>query len=135
MSMDSLPFAEFAFLYIGLGIFLIILLGVVLPNIMPTPRGRLNRQRRELKHRLFERQLAEKAADKAQRDFAKLRSRAQNVQPKQLREAEGLASDMKTMLVHTNDKVMVAENHVRRILLDEFPPAVHQQLLKKYSLQ
>jgi len=134
MRMDSLPFAEFAFLYIGLGIFLIILLGVVLPNIMPTPRGRLNRQRRELKHRLFERQQAEKAADKAQRDFAKLQSRAQNVQPKQLREAEGLAADMQTMLVHANDKVLVAENHVRRILLDEFPPAVHQQLLEKYSL-
>ena len=133
--MDSLPFAEFAFLYMGLGIFLIILLGVVLPNIMPTPRGRLNRQRRELKHRLFERQLAEKAADKAQRDFAKLQSRAQNVQPKQLREAEDLAADMKTMLVHANDKVLVAENHVRRILLDEFPPAVHQALLEKYSLQ
>jgi hypothetical protein len=38
------------------------------------------------------------------------------------------------MLGHANDKVLVAENHVRRILLDEFPPAVHQQLLKKYSL-
>ena len=134
MRMDSLPFAEFAFLYIGLGIFLIILFGVVLPNIMPTPRGRLNRQRRELKHRLFERQQAGKAAEKAQRDFTKLQSRAQNVQPKQLREAEGLAADTKTLLSHANDKVLVAENHVRRILLDEFPPAVHQQLLQKYSL-
>jgi hypothetical protein len=135
MRMDSLPFAEFAFLYIGLGIFLIILFGVVLPNIMPTPRGRLNRQRRELKHRLFERQLAEKAADKAKRDFAKLQSRAKDVQPKLLREAEGHSDDMQKMLVHANDKVLVAENHVRRILLDEFPPAVHQQLLEKYSLQ
>jgi len=133
--MDSLPFAEFAFLYIGVGIFLIIALGVVLPNIMPTPRGRLNRQRRELKHRHFERRQAEKTAGKAQREFAKLQGHAKEVQPKLLREAEGHAGDMQTMLGHANDKVLVAENHVRRILLDEFPPAVHQQLLKKYSLQ
>lgn len=133
--MESLPFAEFAFLYIGLGIFLIIAVGVVLPNIMPTPRGRLNRQRRELRHRHFEYQQAENTADKAGREFAKLKSRAENVQPKQLREAEGRAADMKIMLGHANDKVLVAQNHVRRILLDEFPPAVHQQLLKKYSLQ
>jgi signal transduction histidine kinase len=133
--MDSLPFAEFALLYIGLGIFLIIFLGVVLPNTMPTPRGRLNRQRRELKHRLFERQQAEKTVAKAKRDFAKLQGRAKEVQPKLLREAEGHADDMQQMLVHASDKVLVAENHVRRILLDEFPPAVHQQLLEKYSLQ
>jgi signal transduction histidine kinase len=133
--MDSLPFSEFAFLYIGLSIFLIIAVGVVLPNTLPTPRGRLNRQRRELKHRLYERQQAEKTADKAARDHAKLHSRAQNVQPKQLREAEEHAKDMQTMLVHANDRVLVAENHVRRILLDEFPPAIHQQLLKKYFPQ
>jgi hypothetical protein len=132
--MDSLPFAEFAFLYIGLGIFLIIAIGVVLPNTLPTPRGRLNRQRREVKYRLYERQQAEKVAAKAKRDFEKLRSHANDVQPKQLREAEGHAADMQIMLGHANDKVLVAENHVRRILLDEFPPALHQQLLKKYSL-
>ena len=132
--MDSLPFAEFAFLYIGIGIFLVIAIGVVLPNTMPTARGRLNRQRRELRHRRYEHHQAEKAVAKSRREFEKLQSRAQNVQPKQLREAEGHAADMQTMLGHAHDKVLVAENHVRRILLDEFPPAKHQQLLKKYSL-
>ena len=133
--MDSIPFAEFAFLYIGLSIFLVIAVGVVLPNTLPTPRGRLNRQRRELKHRIYEHRKAEKTADKATRDHAKLHSRAQDVQPKLLREAEAHAKDMQTMLGHASDQVLVAENHVRRILLDEFPPAIHQQLLKKYFPQ
>ena len=130
--MDSLPFAEFAFLYIGLGIFLVVAVGVILPNAMPTSRGRLNRQRRELKHCRYERRQAEKTAEKADRNHAKLRRRAQDVQPKRLREAQEHASDMKTMLGHANDRVLVAENHVRKILLDEFPPAIHEQLLKKY---
>ena len=133
--MDSIPFAEFAFLYIGLSIFLVIAVGVVLPNTLPTPRGRLNRQRRELKHRIYEHQKAEKTANKAARDHAKLHSRAQDIQPKLLREAEAHAKDMQTMLGHAGDQVLVAENHVRRILLDEFPPAIHQQLLKKYFPQ
>ena len=133
--MDSIPFGEFAFLYIGLGIFLIIVVGVVLPCVVPTPRVRLNRQRRELRHCLYERKQAEKTAEKALLDHAKLHRQAQNVQPKKLREAEERASDMQALLGHANDKVLVAENHVRRILLDEFPPANHQELLKKYSLQ
>jgi hypothetical protein len=130
--MASLHFADFALLIIGLGIFLAVAVGVVLPNIMPTPRGRLNRQRRELKHRLFECQAAEKSAKKSAREHLKLQGKAQRVQPKLLREAEERAADMQTLLGYANDKVLVAENHVRRILLDEFPPAVHQQLLEKY---
>jgi hypothetical protein len=133
--MDSVPFAEFALLYLGIGIFLVVAIAVILPNIMPTPRGRLNRQRRELRHSLYERQQAERGSAKAARELVKLQARAQDVQPKLLREAEGRAQDMQIMFGRANDKVLVAENHVRRILLDEFPPATHQQLLKKYSLQ
>jgi signal transduction histidine kinase len=133
--MDSIPFAEFAFLYIGLGIFLVVAIAVVVPNTLPTPRGRLNRQRRELRHCLYERRQAKKTAEKAARDHEKLYSRAQHVQPKQLREAQEHAADMQTLLGHADDQVLVAENHVRRILLDEFPPAIQQQLLRKYLPQ
>ena len=133
--MDSIPFSEFTLLYIGLGIFLAIAVGIILPNSIPTPRGRLNRQRRELKHRNFELNIAKKAAKKAGRDYAKLQNRSQDVQPKLLREAAEYAADMQSLLEIANDQVLVAKNHVRRILLDEFPPAIHHQLLKKYSLQ
>ncbi len=130
--MAALPFAEYTLLLIWLGIFLLVSVAVVLPNTLPTSWGRLHRQRRELRHRLYGLRQAEKAAEKAKHTHAKLKSRAQQVKPKQLREAEENAADLKTLLGHAKEDVMVAENHVRRILLDEYPPAKHQRLLKKY---
>ncbi len=49
-----------------------------------------------------------------------------------MRETEDRASDLITMLAHAKENVMVAENHVRRVLLEEYPPARHKLLLEKF---
>lgn len=130
--MDTTSINEYVLLLIGLGIFLGISVGVILPNILPTPRGRLNRQSRELRHRLYELKHAEKLAAKANRTYVKMKQQADRVQPNKLREAEVMAEDRKTMLGHAKDKVMAAQNHVRNVVLNEYPPVYQESLLRKY---
>ena len=130
--MDTTSINEYVLLLIGLGIFLGISAGVILPNILPTPRGRLNRQSRELRHCLYQLRHAEKLAAKADRTYAKMKQQADRVQPNKLREAEAMTVDRKTMLGHAEDKVMAAQNHVRNVVLNEYPPVYQESLLRKY---
>jgi len=130
--MDTMVLSDHTFLLIGLGIFLAVSVGVVLPNLLPTARCRVNRRCRELRFHLYELQQAEKAAKKAVRTQEKLRAKVQQISPKRMREAEERASDLITMLAHAKENVMVAENHVRRVLLEEYPPAKHRLMLDKF---
>ena len=130
--MDVTSPGEYALLLIGLGILLVVSVTVILPNILPTPRGRLNRKRRELRHRNYELQQAEKLAKKTRRSYEKLKNRAQQVKPNQLRRAQLVAEDSKTMLGHARENVVVAENRLRKTVLDEYAPVYHENLLRKY---
>ena len=49
-----------------------------------------------------------------------------------LRKAEVMAEDRKIMLKHAKDKVMAAQNHVRNVVLNEYPPVYQESLLRKY---
>jgi len=130
--MDMTSINENVLLLVGLGIFLGISVGVILPNILPTPRGRLNRQSRELRHVRYELQHAEKLAEKANRTYAKMKQQSERVKPDMLRKAEVMAEDRKIMLKHAKDKVMAAQNHVRNVVLNEYPPVYQESLLRKY---
>ncbi len=130
--MDTSAATNYTLLLIGLGIFLAVAVIVILPNLMPTARGRLNKQRRELRHRLYQHGEAQRAANRAQKKFESLNARAAKVKPMLLRECEETAEDLQTMAGHAKDKVLVAENHVRRVILDEFPPAEQPKLVEKY---
>ena len=130
--MDAAQTIDYTLLLVGLGIFLTVGLAVILPNLVPTSRGRLNKQRRELRHRVYQVSQAQRTADKATKKFESLNARASKVKPRVLRECEATAEDMRRMLVHAKDKVLVAENHVRIIILDEFPPAEQPKLVEKY---
>lgn len=127
--------SSYLLLIVGSAILAGVVIGVVLPNLLPTPRGALNRQRRELRHRLYELARAERSAQAAARRFSKLQRNASNVEPMKLDEAEAQAKDMQTMLGHARDKVMVAQNHLRRIILDHYPPARQEKMLRKYVPQ
>ena len=130
--MDLTPFADFRLLMVGIAILLAVALTVLLPNLMPNSRGRLNRQRRELRHRHYQTRQAQEVLERASRKLARLSARANDVKPVQLQLAKDRVEDLTTMLGHARDKVLVAENHVRRILLDEYPPAKQQQMLDRF---
>jgi len=131
--MDRLLASDYVLLIVGLVILLAVAVGVVLPNVLPTPRGQLNRQRRELRHRLYELRQAERSAVRALRRHERLQRKAQTTDPQKLRLAEERAQDTKALLGHARDRVLVAENHVRRTIIDRYPPVRHQEMLSKFA--
>lgn len=61
--------------------------------------------------------------------------RAARVKPRVLQEAKEAVEDARAMTGILNDKLMVAENNVRRVILDEFPPVRHERMRDKYLPQ
>ena len=71
-------------------------------------------------------------AQKADKRVQKLLARADRVKPRVLQEAKEANEDAKALAKIMHDKVMVAENHVRRVIHDEYPPAEHERMREKY---
>ena len=130
--METGHFDNHWLLIIGLALLLAVVVLVILPNSLPTPRGALNRQRRELRFRLAEHRQAARVAARALRQAKKLSNVRDRTAPAAFDEAQALARDKQTLLEHAADRVMVAENHVRRVILEQFPPRDHEKLLARY---
>lgn len=123
---------NYTLLLIGLGIFTSVAIVVVLPHLLPGAMGLLYRQRRELRFRQYEYARALSDAEKARRKFESLNGRSQHVRPALLHEARETALDCRTMAGHAKDKVMVAENHLRKTIMEQYPPAVQPRMIEKY---
>ena len=61
-----------------------------------------------------------------------LEARAGSVQPRRLREAAEAVQDAEALLKIARDQVLIAENHVRKIIVEEFPPKRHDRMRSKY---
>jgi len=64
--------------------------------------------------------------------LARLRAKAESVKPSRLQEAAGTAQDAEALLKIAADQILIAENHVRRIIVEEFPPKRHETMRSKY---
>ena len=64
--------------------------------------------------------------------LARLRAKAESVKPSRLQEAAGTAQDAEALLKIAVDQILIAENHVRRIIVEEFPPKRHETMRSKY---
>ena len=58
----------------------------------------------------------------------RLEGKAASVAPRRLQEAVEAAQDAEALLKIANDQVLIAENHVRKIIVEEFPPRSHDRL-------
>ena len=76
-----------------------------------------------------------RAQQKAEKRVQKLVQRAERVKPRVLQEAREAFEDAKALQKILHDKVMVTENHVRRVIYDEFPPTQHDRLRRKHLPQ
>lgn len=76
-----------------------------------------------------------RATAKAEKKLRGLLKRAERVIPRVLQEAKERVEDAQALQKILRDKVMVTENHVRRVIYDEFPPAAHERLRRKYLPQ
>lgn len=119
---------------------LLLAVGVLLPVVVVvlqqlwsrSARGQLNAWRREFRRRLGEQKRAEVVLDKRRRRLEKLRKRAASVKPRRITELEEAVVDAEALLKIAEDQVLIAENHVRKVILEEYPPKRHEDMRRKY---
>ncbi len=109
-----------------------VLLFVLWRAWLDSPRGRLAAARRHL-------QAAVGTARKRQRKVQSLASRldrleasSDSVKPVRLRETAEAAQDAEALLKIATDQVLIAENRVRKIIVEEFPPKRHERMRDRY---
>ena len=72
--------------------------------------------------------VAQKAAAKLQ----KLRSKRDSAKPRHVQEGAEALEDARALVKIAEDQVLIAANHVRKLILEEFPPKRHASLRAKY---
>lgn len=98
-------------------------------------RGQLLARIRELRAREREAKRARKAVDKAAARLERLRARADSVKPRHGQEASEVLEDARALQKIADDQVLVARNHVRKIILEEYPPKRHAAMRARYLPQ
>jgi len=99
---------------------------------LDSPRGRLRTARRRLRDKRVAALRQRKALQRLSSTLDRLERRADSVTPRRLREAAEAVRDAEALLKIAGDQVLVAENHVRKIIVDEFPPRHHERMRSRY---
>ena len=95
-------------------------------------KGQLGARLRALRTRYQELDSAEKAVDRADRRLSRLTANAKSVKPRHVEEAREALDDARSLLKIASDQVLIAENHVRKVIVEEFPPKRQETLRIKY---
>jgi len=133
MNLESLQ-SDWA-IWLALAI-LLIAAAMITPRLLKmTSRSKLSRVFADVKAARKELRKSVRAAKKAGKKLEKLLARADRVKPRVLQEAKESVEDGRALAKILNDKVIVAETHVRRIIYDEFPPEKHERMRAKYLPQ
>lgn len=111
-----------------------VLLFVVFRAYQDSARGRLNATVRQLRCREQKALAARKAVDKAVATVDRLRTKADSVKPRRVQEASETLEDARALQKIADDQVLVARNHVRMIILEEYPPRRHEAMRTRYLL-
>lgn len=73
-----------------------------------------------------------KSVEKAERIARRLHDNADRAKPRHLQEAKDALQDARALAKIANDKILIAENHVRRVIHEEYPPVKQEVLRQKY---
>lgn len=94
--------------------------------------GRLRRARRTLgvARRRHQKLVTRRTA--LEERVASLQKKAAHVKPRVLQEASEALEDTRSLLKIAADQVLIAENHLRKIIHNEYVPARQEQLRRKY---
>jgi hypothetical protein len=109
-----------------------ILLFVLFRVFQDSARGRLGTTIRQLRQREAAATNARKAVDKAAAYLSRLRENAASVKPRHVEEASGALEDAQALQKIAEDQVLVARNHLRKLILEEYPPNRHETMRDKY---
>ena len=77
-------------------------------------------------------QKAEKDQRRSERRLSQLAERADRTKPRLLQESKDAVADARALHKIAHDQVLVAENHLRRVIHDEFPPRRHDALRARH---
>ena len=72
------------------------------------------------------------SVDRAERVSRRLHDNADRAKPRHLQEAKDALQDARALAKIANDKILIAENHVRRVIHEEYPPVKQDALRQKY---
>jgi uncharacterized protein YlxW (UPF0749 family) len=115
------------------GLLMLIVLAIVLVAIYRrSARGQLAATVRALRQARRECRQTEGRVAALTAKVAKLRERARSVKPRVLTETSEALDDARALAKIHQDRVLVAANHVRRVIYQEYPPAKHEALRQKY---
>ena len=113
---------------LGLGITLF----VVYRAFDDSAQGRLMRLVRLYDEKLLAADRAQRVAAKAEAKLRKLRAKLESAKPRHVHETSEALEDGQALLKIAEDQVLIAANHVRKLILEEFPPTRQEQLRSKY---
>ena len=110
----------------------IIIVLIVIQLIKRSAGGQLRQAMKTLAKARQDEAKAGKSVEKAERITRRLHENADRAKPRHLQEAKDALQDARALAKIANDKILVAENHVRRVILEEFPPIKHDAMREKY---
>lgn len=99
---------------------------------LDSPSGRLASALTRLRQRRSEAGQQRQAIEKTAANLARLQARSESVKPRRLQEVAEALQDAKALLKIAADQVLIAQNHVRVIIVEEFPPKRHEAMRSKY---
>ena len=99
---------------------------------LDSPRGRLHLARRRLHEKELEARRQQKRLARLSAQLESLRRKADAVKPIRLQETTEAVQDAETLLKIADDQVLIAGNHVRKLIVEEFPPKRHDRMRSKY---
>ncbi len=99
---------------------------------LDSARGQLWGALRRLRQTELEARRQRLALENATGTLARLQARAESVKPRRVQETTGAVQDAEALLKIAADQVLIARNHVRRIIVEEFPPKRHDAMRNKY---
>ena len=113
---------------LGLGIALFVAYRV----LDDSARGQLMRLVRLYDEKVLAANKAQRVVAKAEAKLRKLRAKRESAKPRHVQELSEALEDAHALLKIVEDQVLIAANHVRKLILEEFPPTRHEQLRSKY---
>ena len=99
---------------------------------LDSPWGRLAAARRRLHSARVEARRRQKTLQHLSARLAGLEKKADSVKPRRLEDTAGAVQDAGALLKIAGDQVLIAENCVRKIIVEEFPPKRHERMRSRY---
>jgi len=111
---------------------LIIVVLIVIQLIKRSAGGQLRQTMRALTKARQDEAKAMKAVEKAEHIARRLHDNVDRAKPRHVQEAKEALQDARTLAKIANDQILIAENHVRRVIVEEFSPVKHEAMRQKY---